>query len=193
MTPTTDQAAREAAQKLANKLNDVTRSRDVFRIEMEQTIKNAITAALAEREAECVREREKTKRACELWADTDTQIREILAKCGIKHDEDQPEATLHVVDGVEQLAAETERLRSELKDARRENECHIQELSSVKAENAALREQVEKMKRDGEILNALQAEWRFQLGDGWAHRASVAVHMGEDIRQAITAARGERE
>lgn len=174
MTPTTDQAAREAAQKLANKLNDVTRSRDVFRIEMEQTIKNAITAALAEREAECEslkREKQAVERD---WGEL------FLLKNKLSEKADS-------------LAAEAERLRGENQELAIAVSSFATERFKLEKENAALREQVEGMKKDGEILNALQAEWRFQLGDGWTHRASVAVHMGEDIRQAITAARGERE
>lgn len=47
-------------------------------------------------------------------AETDTSIRLILARHGITHDDNEPEATLHIVDGVETLSAIVERLKGEL-------------------------------------------------------------------------------
>lgn len=202
MTPTTDQAAREAAEKRdAERIDhfrkiDMTREQALAycaklereRIESDaewseemQVLGKALNrehaktkAALAEREAECEslkREKQAVERD---WGEL------FLLKNKLSEKADS-------------LAAEAERLRGENQELAIAVSSFATERFKLEKENAALREQVEGMKKDGEILNALQAEWRFQLGDGWAHRASVAVHMGEDIRQAITAARGESE
>lgn len=139
--------------------------------------------------AEVERLKENVKRAHEMWAETDTSIRLILARHGITHDESEPEATLHVVDGVETLSTEVERLKGELsektrkrqlRDAdrikdwanssreellayaaeceRRKNELDFEwqdEFETLEKENAALKEQVEKM----QPIESSHARW----------------------------------